>query len=61
MCKGAYSPRIKEEYISELYKMKEIFKKPMTEHVNLAVAEYLKKYESILMEYDEIHRTQINR
>lgn len=36
-----YSPKIKEELIRELYKLKQQNKKPMTKLVNEAVTEYL--------------------
>lgn len=36
-----YSPKIKEELIPELYRLKQSTKKPMTTLVNEAIIEYL--------------------
>jgi len=38
-----YSPKIDEKLIPELYKLKQITKQPMTQMVNEAIAEYLRK------------------
>jgi len=38
-----YSPKIKEELVRELYQLKQLNKKPMTNMVNEAVTEYLIK------------------
>lgn len=42
-----YSPRIKEDLILRLYKLKMLLKdkKPMTYHVNEAIERYLKEHE----------------
>ncbi|MHB1687916.1 MAG: hypothetical protein ACYCVH_11130 [Ignavibacteriaceae bacterium] len=36
-----YSPRIKEDYVRQLYQLKQIEKIPMTKMVNEAIAQYL--------------------
>lgn len=38
-----YSPKVKEELIPQLYRLKQTTKKPMTKIVNEAVIEYLEK------------------
>ena len=38
-----YSPKIDEKLIPELYKLKQITKKPMTKMVNEAIIQYLQK------------------
>jgi hypothetical protein len=38
-----YSPKVKEELVRELYQLKQLNKKPMTNMVNEAVTEYLIK------------------
>lgn len=38
-----YSPKIKEDLIRELYRRKQIEKRPMTKLVNDAVMQYLKQ------------------
>lgn len=36
-----YSPKIKEDYVRQLYLLKQIEKRPMTRLVNEAIAQYL--------------------
>ncbi|MHB8335832.1 MAG: hypothetical protein ACYDEE_00245 [Ignavibacteriaceae bacterium] len=36
-----YSPKIKENYVRQLYQLKKIEKRPMTRLVNEAIAQYL--------------------
>lgn len=36
-----YSPKIKPELVMELYRLKQVIKRPMTKLVNEAVTEYL--------------------
>lgn len=38
-----YSPKVKEELVRELYQLKQLNKKPMTNMVNEAVIEYLRR------------------
>ncbi|MCF8421219.1 MAG: hypothetical protein K9G63_20270 [Melioribacteraceae bacterium] len=38
-----YSPKIKEELVREIYKLKEETRRPMTKIVNEAVEEYLRR------------------
>ena len=38
-----YSPKVNEELVRELYQLKQLNKKPMTNMVNEAVTEYLCK------------------
>lgn len=40
-----YSPKIKEEQVKKLFKLKEKLKIPMTKLVEKAINEFLKKYE----------------
>ena len=38
-----YSPKVDEELVRELYQLKQLNKKPMTNMVNEAVTEYLSR------------------
>ncbi|MGE5620988.1 MAG: hypothetical protein ACM3U0_00310 [archaeon] len=40
-----YSPKIKEELVKRLYRLKQSKKKPLTKLVNEAIEKYLKKSE----------------
>jgi len=41
-----YSPKIKEEYVSQLWHLKQRIKKPITHLANEAIAEFLNKHNS---------------
>lgn len=45
-----YSPKIKNELIAKLYRLKEKTKTPMTVHVDIAVREYLRRKKDIMSE-----------
>lgn len=45
-----YSPKIKEEYVSLLWHLKQKIKKPITHLANEAIAEFLTKHQSLIKE-----------
>ena len=40
-----YSPKIKEDLVVRLFRIKQQTGKPMTKHVNAAIREYVQKFE----------------
>ena len=54
-----YSPKIKEEFIHQLFQVKEKTGKPMTKQVNEAIRDYLQRLKDILDE-DEQDKVEQN-
>jgi len=48
-----YSPKIKEEFIHQLFQVKEKTGKPMTKQVNEAIRDYLQRLKDILDEDEQ--------
>lgn len=48
-----YSPKIKEEHVRQLYRLKQIVKRPITHLANEAIEEYLNKIQSLKQEEKE--------
>ena len=48
-----YSPKVKEEHVRALYRLKQIVKQPMTVLLAEALEEYLKNKQSLLTKENE--------
>ena len=52
-----YSPKIKEEHVRELYRLKQILKRPITHLANEAIEQYLNKIEMIKQQKEKEVKT----
>ena len=49
-----YSPKIKEEHVKDLYRLKQIVKRPITHLANEAIEHYLNKIQKLKQEEKEV-------
>lgn len=49
-----YSPKIKEEHVRDLYRLKQIVKRPITHLANEAIEQYLNKIQNLKQEEKEV-------